>query len=82
MTFAELSEAVIEREGGSPDGGLVLDDHSVATTLHHVHLPKLRDAGLIRWTDDGTVAYDEPVAAVESLFDLMARTHPLDASTP
>lgn len=82
MTVAELGEAVIEREGESLDGGVNLDDHPATTALYHVHLPKLSEVGLIRWTDDGMVAYDEPAEAVESLFELMERTCPFDTSTP
>lgn len=80
MTVAELGEAVIEREGESLDGSVDFDDHPVATALYHVHLPKLFEAGLIRWADDGMVAYDDPIEAVESLFELLERGDCFDAA--
>ena len=78
ITFAELCEAVIERESGSLDGGVDLDDHLVTTTLHHVHLPKLREVGLVRWTDDGMIAYDNAREVVESLLELVEQTDGFD----
>lgn len=41
-----LSQAVAEREGSTPDDRAV---HHVQMSLHHAHLPKLADAGLVEY---------------------------------
>lgn len=75
MTVAELGDAVLERE--SADGSL--DRQQVTASLHHVHVPKLREVGLVRRTGDGLVAYDDSTVDGERLFELLGRGGYADA---
>lgn len=63
-TFDELVDHVIEAETRSPSP----DREGVTTTLHHTHLPKLADGGLIRYDSErgsietaGAIGLAEPV---------------------
>lgn len=54
MAREDLAHEVARRE----DGG---SSEEVLTSLHHVHLPKLADAGLVEvGSDGGSVSYDGP----------------------
>lgn len=48
IDLAELATAIAEREPGldATDSDAVA---TVATTLHHIHLPKLADAGVLEY---------------------------------
>ncbi|WP_199722333.1 helix-turn-helix transcriptional regulator [Haloarcula sp. Atlit-120R] len=61
------SEAVAEEHG---DDGDALEH--VKTGLHHVHLPKLADAGFIDWDrDSGTITRGPRLEEIEPLLKLM-----------
>ncbi|RLM88460.1 helix-turn-helix transcriptional regulator [Haloarcula sp. Atlit-7R] len=61
------SEAVAEEHG---DDGDALEH--VKTGLHHVHLPKLADAGFIDWDrDSGTITRGPRFEEIEPLLKLM-----------
>lgn len=65
VPFDDVVTAVAERE--RPDPGPLTHRDRVETDLHHVHLPKLEDSGVV--THDAvtrTVRY-EPSEAVEAL---------------
>lgn len=40
------------------DGVVTSDEADVVTALHHVHVPKLVDAGLVEWDDGGVTTTD------------------------
>ena len=65
LPLPALAERVADREGG----GTTVDD--LIVELHHVHVPRLRDVGLVRVDGEGV---GRRVAAVE---DLRARLGPL-----
>lgn len=61
----DVVTAVVERE--HPDPGPLSHRDRVETDLHHVHLPKLADSGVVSHDPEaGTVRY-EPSEAVETL---------------
>jgi len=56
VDFDDLVAVVVESE--CPDSGPGTHRQRVATNLHHVHLPKLADAGLLFYgLEEGTVEY-------------------------
>jgi hypothetical protein len=56
MSPPDLAAAVAVREGSTEDAtGRV---HSVGVSLHHVHLPKLTEAGLVSRDESGAVTYE------------------------
>jgi hypothetical protein len=53
------------------------DDPKVRARLHHIHLPKLVDAGLVDWDPRGDIvvrgpAFDEIVPLLEAIDDFQA----------
>lgn len=65
VSVEELVDVVVERE--QPDPGLASHRERVVTDIHHVHLPRLADVGVIDYDPvDGTVLY-EASERVESL---------------
>jgi hypothetical protein len=73
MTTNELATEVAIRESDYPNVDLE-DDHvdRVLVTLHHVHLPKLRDAGLVAYSaDDDVVRRTDAAADVATLLDVV-----------
>lgn len=46
LTLHELASAVAEREADAPDAD---DAEAVAISLHHVHLPRIADAGIVTY---------------------------------
>ena len=70
-TVEELAAGIVARErgiaGDEPSSDVV---GQVALTLHHTHLPKLRDAGVVAFDpDDGTVALEDGADDVYALLD-------------
>ncbi len=59
IAIDDLTSRVIARELMDGDGPV--DPESVSATLHHVHLPKLADAGLIEYDADAHVVYTPPL---------------------
>lgn len=57
VTLEELTRAVADAERVA-DGATVaeIDDRCIATTLHHVHLPKLDEAGVLEYDPDRRTA--------------------------
>ncbi len=55
----DLTSQVIARELMAGDGPV--DPESVSATLHHVHLPKLAEAGLIEYDPETNVVHTAPV---------------------
>lgn len=56
-SFDELVVAVTTFErAGQADEGPHESSSEVAITLHHCHIPKLADAGIVRYDDGETVA--------------------------
>lgn len=54
-TFEDLVDHLLVHEAEAVDD---LTDESVAIALHHIHLPKLKEAGLIEYdTQSETVRY-------------------------
>lgn len=49
MPLEELATAVVDRRQGSTDGEII---ERAKTTLHHVHLPKMVDIGVIYYDPD------------------------------
>lgn len=63
-TFDELVDHVVEANARSPSP----DREAVATSLHHTHLPKLADGGLVHYDSErgsiettGAIGLAEPV---------------------
>lgn len=54
----DLTSQVIARELMAGEGPV--DPESVSATLHHVHLPKLDDAGIVDYDEDAHVVYTPP----------------------
>ncbi|WP_436909265.1 DUF7344 domain-containing protein [Halosimplex marinum] len=53
LTVEELAERMVEREGGgSGDPGNEADIARLRTSLYHVHVPKLSDAGVVRFSPE------------------------------
>jgi hypothetical protein len=66
----ELVDDVL-REGTSPVDGPAKTRSHVAVKLHHVHLPKLADLGLIEWNrDQQFVEPMDSLSALEPLLDV------------
>lgn len=55
------------------EAGVASADHQqVATGLHHVHLPKLEDAGLVFWDrEDGSIAATDRTATAAHALDVV-----------
>lgn len=57
VSIDDLVDVVIEQEQNGPEPAV--DRNSIATALHHLHLPKLADAGVLRYDSRAnTVRYD------------------------
>lgn len=71
-TDAALATRVAAREEGKPAAAVTDEERdSVAATLHHRHLPKLTDLGVVERTDEGTVlADDAPEFDARGLLDV------------
>lgn len=66
-TLRELAEALAEREVDSPDEDTV---ESVQTSLYHVHVPKLAEAGFVKYDEDADrvlLTTSAPLDAIEAL---------------
>ena len=55
-----LADAVANRDPDVEDGDRAADD--VATTLHHVHLPLLAEAGVLAYDADANLVRPDPEA--------------------
>lgn len=79
-----LARQLLESVGTSRGEGSVVDVESVAIALHHNHLPRLADSGLVEYdverrtvsvprVDDRVQAGPEPASPAESLLDRWRR---------
>ncbi|QLH81788.1 DUF7344 domain-containing protein [Halosimplex pelagicum] len=53
LTIEELAERMVERDDGGPDSAA--DEAAITrlrTSLYHVHVPKLSDAGVVRFSPE------------------------------
>ena len=73
VTLEELTWAVADEECAATGASVAgTDDRRIATTLHHVHLPKLDEAGVLEYdVDRGTVTADAGLAAVRELLEVL-----------
>lgn len=75
-TRAALARAVAARETGgdaAPDAETV---EALRVSLHHVHLPKLRGAGLVAYDGEGVVSYEGHPALDDEWLDSRADEAP------
>lgn len=73
VTLEELTRAVADAEPAA-NGTTVaeVDDRHIATTLHHVHLPKLDHVGVLEYDPDRrTVRTDSGLPAVLELLNAL-----------
>jgi len=75
LPLDELSERVVARHHDGADGSV--DPQAVRVELHHVHLPKLDEAGLLEYDHEINTVYYEPHPVVESIAD---GARPLEAA--
>lgn len=73
-----LGQAVAERERSAPDEQTV---HRVRMSLHHAHLPKLADAGLVEYDWERCVV-EESVDELGSLLDSVDAVAQHDSRDP
>ncbi|WP_313693253.1 DUF7344 domain-containing protein [Halorarum halobium] len=74
LTQTELADRVAAREGGEPIGDVPPDRRRrVRASLHHVHLPRLADDGLVVREDDGEERLARPASDldVDLAFDVL-----------
>lgn len=74
VTLEELTRAVADAEPAA-NGTTVaeVDDRHIATTLHHVHLPKLDHVGVLEYDPDRrTATADSGLPAVLELLRVLA----------
>lgn len=62
MPIAELVDAVVEATGVRASGAGTI--RRVRTRLHHVHLPKLGNAGVVDYRRDTGLVVPEPAVRV------------------
>jgi len=75
LSLEEVSERVAARQEDRTDGPA--DARTVKVDLHHVHLPKLDEAGLIEYDHEINTVYYETDPVVESIAD---GAEPLEAA--
>lgn len=74
VELTALAEHVAASVAGSSDRISAEDVETTCTSLHHSHLPRLEDAGVIeRDADESTVALSRRAEAFESVLSLAAR---------
>ncbi|WP_247730290.1 DUF7344 domain-containing protein [Halovivax limisalsi] len=66
VDLADVAAAIAAMDG--PDGGPDADPDRIAIELHHVHLPKLADAGVIEY-DPTARLVAVPDESIESIRD-------------
>ena len=74
MPLADLAEDVAARENEGPRAEVPTETvRTIATSLHHVHLPKLADAGAIEYDRDrDLIRVSEPSDLIERVLSLTA----------
>lgn len=75
LPLEELSERVASRRHDGADGPA--EPRAVRIELHHVHLPKLDEAGLLEYDHETNTVYYESDPVVESIAD---GAEPLEAA--